>query len=106
MGAALLKRPVMLEVPTRTADAAGGAAVTWKPTARLWAHVKPLNGRERRRHEKIASRVTHEVTIRYRKGLSPAMRFNDDGRLYAIHAILDPDQTRCWQHCKCSEVQL
>ena len=105
-GAGLLNRRVMLEEPVRNADASGGAAVSWKQTARLWAHIKPLSGRERLQHEKTTSRVTHEVAIRYRKGLSPAMRFNDGGRVYAIHTVLDPDQTRCWHHCRCSEVQL
>ena len=105
-GPGLLNRRVMLESPGRTTDSAGGAAISWKTTARLWAHIKPLRGREKHRHEKLASRITHEITMRYRKELSPAMRINDDGRIYAIHAVRDPDQTRCWHHCQCSEVQL
>ncbi len=104
--AGLLNRRIMLECQVRTPDVAGGANPEWKPTARIWAHIRPLSGRERLKHEKVRSRITHEVTLRYRKGLSPSMRFNDGGQIFAIHTVRDPDQTRCWHHCQCSEVQV
>ena len=84
-----LRERLTLQSPSRTADGGGGAAVTWETVAELWAHVRPISGDERLRHDAVAGRVTHEVWIRHRADVVPAMRFTDGGRILDIVAVLD-----------------
>ena len=56
-------------------DGGGGAVVTWTAVAELWAAVRPITGDERLRHDAVTGRVTHEVWIRHRADVVPAMRF-------------------------------
>ena len=75
--------------PSRTADGGGGAIVTWEPVAELWAAVRPISGDERLRHDAVTARVTHEVWIRHRADVVPAMRFVAGPRILDIVAVLD-----------------
>jgi SPP1 family predicted phage head-tail adaptor len=73
-----LRERLTLQSPSRTSDGGGGAAVTWDTVAELWAHVRPISGDERLRHDGVAGRITHEVWIRHRSDVVPAMRFTGD----------------------------
>ena len=97
-----LRERLTLQSPSRTADGGGGAAVTWETVVELWAHVRPISGDERLRHDAVAGRVTHEVWIRHRADVVPAMRITDGGRILDIVAVLDagsasgrPDRLQC-----------
>ena len=75
MNIANLRERLTLEQPVRTPDGGGGAAVTWQTVTELWAYVRPISGDERLAHDQLSGRLTHEVWIRYRAGVLPAMRF-------------------------------
>jgi SPP1 family predicted phage head-tail adaptor len=100
-----MRERLTLEQPVRTADGAGGAAVTWQTVTELWAHVRPISGDERLRHDQVAGRLTHEVWIRHRIGIAPAMRFVQGGRVYEIVAILELGR-RSRLKCLCEERSL
>ena len=91
-----------LEQAIRTADGGGGAAVTWEAVVELWAHVRPITGDERLRHDQLSGRLTHEVWIRYRAGVTPAMRFRQDTRIYDIVAAVEVERRRRLK-CLCEE---
>ena len=91
-----------LEQPVRTADGGGGASVTWQAVAELWARVRPVTGDERLVHDQLSARLTHEVWIRYRTGVAPAMRFRQGTRTYEIAAVLEAKH-RAWLKCLCEE---
>jgi SPP1 family predicted phage head-tail adaptor len=100
-----LRDRLTLEQPVRAADGGGGASVTWESVADLWAHVRPISGDERLAHDQIAGRLTHQVWVRHRTGVVPAMRFRDGARIYEIVAVLDSPR-RTHLKCLCEERSL
>jgi SPP1 family predicted phage head-tail adaptor len=97
-----LRERLTLQSPSRADDGGGGAVVTWEPVAELWASVRPISGDERLRHDAVTARVTHEVWIRYRADVVPAMRFATGARILDIVAVLAPDRRHHLQ-CLCEE---
>ena len=86
-----LRRRVTLEAPVRTPDGGGGVTVTWALVATLWAELKSLSGAEIVIAEGLQGKVTHELTIRKRMDVSPAMRLRYGARIFIIWAVLDRD---------------
>jgi SPP1 family predicted phage head-tail adaptor len=104
-----LRDRLTLQSPNRADDGGGGAVVTWDTVAELWAYVRPISGDERLRHDAVTARVTHEVWIRYRANVVPAMRFTDGARILDIVAVLDPASDpgrRDRLQCLCEERNL
>jgi SPP1 family predicted phage head-tail adaptor len=105
MNIASLRDRLTLEQPLRTPDGGGGAILAWEPVAELWAHIRPLSGDERLRHDRIAGRLTHAVWLRHRPGVVPAMRLRQGARIYDIVAVLDTPR-RTHLKCLCEERSL
>lgn len=84
-----LRDRLTLETPVRSDDGGGGAAVTWTAVADLWGAVRPITGDERLRADAVTGRVTHQVWIRHRDDVVPAMRFRAGARILDIVAVLD-----------------
>jgi SPP1 family predicted phage head-tail adaptor len=104
MNFAHLRDRLTLEQPVRTADGGGGAAVSWEAVIDVWAHVRPITGDERLHHDQLVG-ITHEVWIRYRAGVVPAMRVSDGARIYEIVAVLEVER-RSRLKCLCEERSL
>jgi SPP1 family predicted phage head-tail adaptor len=93
-----LRDRLTLEMAVRSDDGGGGAIVAWTAVADVWAAVRPITGDERLRADAVTGRVTHQVWIRHRVGVVPAMRFRAGDRILDIVAVLDPgprDRLRC-----------
>jgi SPP1 family predicted phage head-tail adaptor len=103
MNIGTLTERLTLETPVRTPDGGGGASVAWQPVADLWANVRPISGEERLMHDQLTARLTHAVWLRWRAGITPAMRFRQDTRIYEIAAVLEPER-RTWLKCLCEEM--
>jgi len=88
-----LRRRIVLEAPTRSPDSGGGSAVTWGVVATLWADIRALSGTEQVVADSLQGRVSHEITIRKRMDVSPAMRLRYGARIFVIWAVLDRDGT-------------
>jgi SPP1 family predicted phage head-tail adaptor len=83
-----------LEKPVRTADGSGGATVDWDEVAMLWARIEPVSAGERFAADRLATRVTHRITLRFRADVEGGMRIRHRGRVFAVVAWRDPDETR------------
>lgn len=94
-----LTRRVVLEQISRVADGAGGATETWTAVAAVFASVKALGGSESLAFDRMTGRATHEIVIRYRANVQPAMRFRLDTRIFEILSALDEDGRR--RHLRC-----
>ena len=101
-GIGALRERLTLESPSRADDGGGGAVVTWTTVAQVWAAVRPISGDERLRHDAVTARVTHEVWIRHRGDVVPAMRFTSGPRILDIVAVLSPARRDRLQ-CLCEE---
>jgi SPP1 family predicted phage head-tail adaptor len=75
-------------------DASGNAqAPTTFGTS--YANIRALTGRELDKAQQIAQQVSHLVTIPYLAGVKESMTMTtDDGRLFRIQAIEDPDERK------------
>ena len=105
MNIGTLRERLTLEQPVRTPDGGGGASVVWELVTELWARVRPISGEERLVHDQLAGRLTHEVWVRHRPGVLPAMRFRQGARIYEIVAVLDVGH-RTHLKCLCEERSL
>jgi SPP1 family predicted phage head-tail adaptor len=97
-----LRDRLTLEQPVRTPDGGGGASIAWQPVADLWARVRPISGDERLAHDQVAGRLTHQVWLRHRPGVTPTMRFRQGARTYEIVAVVDGPR-RIHLKCLCEE---
>jgi len=68
--------------------------------------ASPSGGGEAVDSGRLAGRVSHEVTLRYRAGVTPAMRFRNGTRVFHILAAIDEDERRRWLRCLCEERDL
>jgi SPP1 family predicted phage head-tail adaptor len=102
MNIAAMRERFALEQAVRTADGGGGATVVWETVTELWAHLRPIGGEERLRHDQLSGRLTHEVSIRWRAGVAPAMRFRQGARIYHIVAVIEAVRRRRLK-CLCEE---
>lgn len=98
-----LRNRLQLEQPVSTPDGAGGADVAWLPVAGLWASLSPLSANEIDTGDGLAGRVTHEIVMRHRAGVTAAMRFVAGARVFAIRSVVDPFETGVWLKCRVEE---
>lgn len=95
-----------LEELARVADEGGGFTEDWVTVATLFANLRPIGGDERYEADRLAGRITHEVSLRYRAGVVPAMRFRKGTRIFHIVSAIDVDERRRWLTCLCEEREL
>lgn len=88
-----LRQRVTLQRPgTPTPDAMGGRSVPWANVGTTWAHVEPLEGNERLRAMQVSPRLSHRITMRYRPGVTSAMRVLYGARVFGLRSVIDPDE--------------
>lgn len=101
-----LRHRMTLQTPARTADGGGGASVVWTTVVEISAALRPQAGGESLDADRLSGRVTHEIWIRHRAGVVPAMRFLQGARAFDIRAVLDVDERRRWLRCLVEERDL
>lgn len=98
-----LRHRFELQQPSPSPDGAGGIDVTWTPVATLWAALKPISAVEIDNADGRECRVTHEIVLRHRPGVSTAMRFIAGARVFDIRGVNDPTETGFWLRCLVEE---
>ncbi len=101
-----LRHRVTLEALQRVTDDGGGFTEDWVPVAVLSADLRPICGNERVEAARLAGSISHEVVLRYRAGVVPAMRLRKGTRLFHILAVIDVEERRRWLKCLCEEREL
>ena len=90
-GIAALRRRLTLEQQSRIADGGGGVTVTWTSITDLWASLNSVTGVEQFVGEGLQGKITHEIIIRKRIDVAPAMRFRMGTRLFFVETVLGRD---------------
>ena len=98
-----LRHRVTIQATTAVQDSSGSYPESWSDVATVWARMRPISGREFFAAEQAQSEVTHEVTIRFRRGISPANRLLFDGRVFDIGAVINADERNEWMILYCTE---
>ena len=84
--AGLMTHRVTLQRPSASVDSLGQRVETWATVTAVWANVEPLRGREFFAAGAINSEAQVKVRMRYRAGVTPAMRVLWRGVPHAIVA--------------------
>ncbi len=79
-------RRFVLELPLESPDGFGGVVRSYAAGPQLWGAIEMLQGEERVRADRPEQAVTHRVTVRYREGVTPAMRLTCGLRRFRIKA--------------------
>jgi SPP1 family predicted phage head-tail adaptor len=98
-------RRFVLELPLERTDGFGGTIRSYAPGPQLWGAVEMLAGRERVRADRPEQVLTHRITLRYREGVTGAMRLVAGLRRFAIRAASDPDGSRRELVCLVEEIK-
>jgi SPP1 family predicted phage head-tail adaptor len=93
-----------LEVPLESPDGFGGVIRSYAAGPQVWGAIEMLKGEERVRAGRSEEAITHRVTMRYRDGVTAAMRLARGLRRFAIRAVADPDGTRRELVCLVEEI--
>lgn len=101
-----MRHRVVLQQVVRTPDGGGGTAETWTTVAELWAAIRPISGDERLAADALAGQLTHEVWVRHRAAVTPAMRFLFGSRILDIRAVIDAEGRGYRLKCLCRERDL
>lgn len=101
-----LTRRIRIERVQRTRLAGGGATEEWVPVATVWARVEPMRGLERFASDQTSSRVTHQVTIRHRSGITPQMRVVLGDRIFTVRSVLNPEERGEVLRLECEELDV
>lgn len=103
-----LNRKLVLEMPERIADDAGGFVVTWTPLGTVWAQIVPGSGREVAAHNLPRSRVPMRILVRAAPVGSaqrpvPGQRFREGTRFFEITAVTEVDRFARYLTCHAEE---
>jgi len=98
-------RRFVLEVPLESPDGFGGVIRSYRAGPQLWGAMEMLSGSERVRADRPEQCLTHRITLRYRDGVTGAMRLTSGLRRFAIRAASDPDGSRRDLVCLVEEIK-
>jgi SPP1 family predicted phage head-tail adaptor len=106
MAAGQLREKITLESLAAGQDATGASSGAWTAFAtNMSASIRDLGGREYLAAQGVQNPVETEILIRYRPGVTAAMRVIHGSETYNIHAALDRDGRRTWLWLMCSRRQ-
>ena len=103
-----LNRKLVLEMPARVPDGAGGYTESWMPLGLVWADVTARTGREAAGVAAPISRVAYKIIVRACPPGSdarpyPNQRFREGTRLYRILAVAEDDADCRYLMCTAQE---
>lgn len=98
-----LRHRILLEQPVRAATEGGAASIDWSSVAEVSAKILPQRGQEIFDSDQFSGRVTHRITLRYRAGVTPEMRFRLGARILEILSVRNVDERGRWLECDCEE---
>jgi len=84
-------RRVSIEAKSTTKDSSGQAIDGWTVVRETWASIDTLTGGEALRAQAIVSSASAEIEMRYRPGITAAMRVRYGDQVFDIGAVIDVD---------------
>ena len=102
MQAGQLRDRITIQVRSSADNAAGEPVLGWIDFATaIYANVTDMSGKEYVSGQTILNAVTTTIVIRYRAGVTAAMRVISRGVTYNIQAVLEPENKRREMHLMC-----
>lgn len=85
-----LDQLITFERQSIVADGLGGGDLSWASVGSVWAHVRPLSGREITDFDRVNAAAKHLFIIRWPIEINESDRIVWDGVFYNIRAIKTP----------------
>ena len=101
----LKQKLITIERAVRTPDGQGGFSTTWTPRCTVWAHERPLMGREAIAAQQLSAVLSSVWEIHYRTDVSVTDRIRFGTRVLEIAGVMDPEDARRELQLLCAEVQ-
>lgn len=98
-----LRRRITFQTRTTSVDTFGQQGITWADYLSCWADIQPMSGRELISAQALQAETTHEVVIRFRAGIVPAMRVVYQARRFNVLSVIDNDMQHRRLSLLCSE---
>lgn len=98
-----LRHRVTIQGTTAVQDSSASYSESWSDLVTTWARVRPMNGREYFAAHQEQSAVTHEIVMRFRRGVNTAMRLKFDSRIFDIESVINYDERNEWMIIYCME---
>jgi SPP1 family predicted phage head-tail adaptor len=92
-----------LEQRDDAGDGQGGIVPCFAPVTSLFARIEPVSTNEEERADAEVFTVTHRIWVRFREDIAAGMRFRKGTRVFAVRTFHDPDETRRYLVCRCTE---
>ncbi|QDV34913.1 Phage head-tail joining protein [Tautonia plasticadhaerens] len=98
-----MNKRVTLQSLTQTEDGQGGFTDSWGNVASTWAEIMPMKGYERMQAMQLQTPLTHKVMIRYRAGVTNAMRLLYGERVLHIKEVINENEEGRFLRLLCVE---
>ncbi|MFT7880709.1 MAG: phage head closure protein [Sulfurimonas sp.] len=82
----------VVESYTESVNGFGEPTRSWAEFCKVWCDIKPLHGNEKYVSAEKHATATHQVIIRYRRGINPKMRLIARGRTFEIESVLNVNE--------------
>lgn len=92
-----------LQQPVEDSDGQGGVVRSWQEVAKVWAKMEPQSVNRHEQGEAEIATVTFDITIRHRADLVRGWRLIRGGRIFALRAWRDPDESQRFLLLECVE---
>jgi SPP1 family predicted phage head-tail adaptor len=100
-----LNRRVTIQRPSTSQDEYGQPTDDWQEFITTWARISTITGKELYAlGPGFTAQVTHNISIRWRSGVTSAMRINYRGRIFQVQSVSDPDENRVELDILCLEI--
>lgn len=104
MEAGLMRHKIDLQKLVSSRNEFGEPTDDWETVLTVRASISPMSGREFLEAMKEHSEVSHKITIRYNKCVSPTMRVVYGDRIFRILHIIDPWEQHTEMTLMCKEL--
>lgn len=75
----------------------------WQDVMAVWASIEPIRGREYIQLQNTQAELTTRIRMRYRPGITPAMRVLYQDRVFDIQSVIDINERRRYLELMCIE---
>lgn len=102
MQAGWLRAYVTFQTLSPSLDGFGQPTNSWSNTLNVWACINDISGSELIKSMALDSEATTRITVRYRTGITAAMRILHDGVIYNIKSPpIDKTGKKAWLELLC-----
>lgn len=98
-----MNRRMTFQSRSTSKDTFGQQFTPWADVFTAWVQIEPLQGRELINAQAVNVETTHRVTLRYRAGVSSALRGVYQGRVFNVLNVIDPETAHIALQLLCSE---